>query len=207
MSGAGQRWVLATHNAGKLRELAEMMSLLGIDLTSAGALGLPEPEETGDTFEANAILKAEAAAIAAGMPALADDSGLAVPLLNGAPGIYSARWAGPQKDFAEAMDRVAREIRVRGGAPEGADAYFVCVLALARPNQSTIVFRGEVHGHLTFPPRGDQGFGYDPIFIAEGKQETFGEMQPVAKHSISHRAKAYAKLVDWLDAHRNEWAA
>lgn len=203
---ARTQWVLATHNAGKLRELAELIAPLGIVLTSAGALGLPEPEETGLTFEANAALKAEAACAASGLPALADDSGLAVPALDGAPGIYSARWAGPEKDFRAAMQRVATEIEATGTPAEGAAAYFVCVLALARPGLPTELFRGEVHGALTFPPRGEHGFGYDPMFRAQGLRETFGEMPPAAKHAISHRAVAMTQLLAWLTQHAAEVA-
>jgi XTP/dITP diphosphohydrolase len=161
-----------------------------LEAVSAGALGLPEPEETGASFEANAELKARAAASASGMPALADDSGLVVPALDGAPGIYSARWAGPERDFARAMALVEERL----GAASDRRGTFVAVLALAWPDGAVEIFRGEVHGHLVFPPRGTRGFGYDPIFVPEGGSETFGEMDPDAKHAISHRAVAFRKL-------------
>lgn len=190
--------ILATHNPGKLREIAELVAPLGLKVSSAGELGLPEPEETGDTFEANAALKAVAAATASGQWALADDSGLAVPALNGAPGIYSARWAGEHKDFTHAMARVAHELHANGQEASGAEAYFVCVLALSNPRGHVQCLRGEVHGTLTFPARGDKGFGYDPIFVPNGYAETFGEMDPSMKHRMSHRAIAFAKFLDLL---------
>jgi XTP/dITP diphosphohydrolase len=185
------RLVLASHNEGKLREIAALLAPHGVAPVSAGALGLGEPEETGATFEANAELKALAAATAAGLPALADDSGLVVPALGGAPGIYSARWAGAGKDFRLAMEKV--EARLLGSADRR--AFFVAVLALAWPDGHVESFRGEVHGRLVWPPRGERGFGYDPIFLADGERETFGEMAPEKKHRISHRAVAFAKLV------------
>jgi len=188
---AGGRLVIATHNRGKLAEIEELLQPFGVDVASAGALGLPEPEETGATFEANAALKAEAAATASGLPALADDSGLVVPALGGAPGIYSARWAGPERDFYRAMARVAAELdgqRDRRGS-------FVAVLALAWPDRHVELFRGEVEGQLVFPPRGTRGFGYDPIFVPDGRSETFGEMDPAAKHGLSHRTRAFRRLV------------
>lgn len=190
--------LLASHNAGKLREIEALLKPLGIAVTSAAALGLPEPEETGATFEANAELKAVAAANASGMTALSDDSGLAIPALDGAPGIYSARWAGEEKDFIKAMQRVRDELAARGVEINGCPAYFVCVLSLADPTQNTRSVRGEVHGTLCYPPRGTRGFGYDPIFIPEGYDITFGEMDPAAKHAISHRAQAFAQLVELL---------
>jgi XTP/dITP diphosphohydrolase len=182
--------VIASHNPGKVEEISTLLAPFGVDTVSAAALGLPEPEETGDSFEANAALKAGAAARASGMRALADDSGLVVPALGGAPGIYSARWAGPQKDFAAAMARVERELGPRDRA-----AVFVAVLALARPDGGEELFRGEVRGRLVWPPRGERGFGYDPMFVPAGGNLTFGEMDPVDKHQISHRARAFAKLV------------
>ncbi|HXQ52964.1 MAG TPA: RdgB/HAM1 family non-canonical purine NTP pyrophosphatase [Stellaceae bacterium] len=188
---AGKTLALATHNPGKLVEIAALVEPYGIATVSAAALGLPEPEETGATFEENAALKALATAEASGLPALADDSGLVVPALSGAPGIHSARWAGESRDFAAAMRRVEREL----GASDRA-AKFVAVLALAWPDRHVELFRGEVEGSLTFPPRGDRGFGYDPIFVARGMTETFGEMEPAAKHAISHRAVAFRKLVE-----------
>ena len=187
----GGRLAIATHNPGKLVEIAELLRPYGVETAGAAALGLVEPEETGTTFEANAELKALAAARASGLPALADDSGLAVAALGSAPGIYSARWAGPTKDFAAAMARVEREL---AGKPDRR-AMFVAVLALAWPDGHVELFRGEVRGTLVFPPRGTHGFGYDPIFVPEGRTETFGEMAPAAKHAISHRARAFAKLV------------
>ena len=188
---AGDRLVVATHNKGKQVEIAELLSPFGIAVLGAAALGLPEPEETGTTFEANAALKALAAATATGIPALADDSGLVVPALGGAPGIYSARWAGAARDFAQAMARVEREL---GGKPDRR-AYFVAALTLAWPDRHVETFRGEVHGALTWPPRGTRGFGYDPMFVANGETETFGEMEPARKHAMSHRAEAFRKLV------------
>ena len=159
--------VLASHNAGKLKEIAPLVTPFGVEPISAGALGLPEPEETGDTFIANAALKALAAATATGLPALADDSGLTVVALGGAPGLYSARWAGEAKDFALAMARVEREWRDSGSNDRG--AAFVCALALAWPDGHVETFEGRIFGELVFPPRGDRGFGYDPIFIPEGR--------------------------------------
>ena len=185
--------VLASHTAGKLKEIAPLVTPFGVEPISAGALGLPEPEETGDTFIANAALKALAAATATGLPALADDSGLTVVALGGAPGLYSARWAGEAKDFALAMARVEREWRDSGSNDRG--AAFVCALALAWPDGHVETFEGRIFGELVFPPRGDRGFGYDPIFIPEGRQETFAEIDPAEKHAISHRARAFAQLV------------
>ncbi len=180
--------VVASHNTGKVREIEELLRPLGFDVMSAE--GLAEPEETGATFEDNAILKARAACEATGLAALADDSGLSVEALDGAPGIYSARWAGPSKDFAVAMNRIEGEL-----AGRDTRAKFVCVLALAKPGEAVRTFRGEVHGHLEFPPRGTNGFGYDPVFVADGMTETFGEIDPVLKHAISHRARAFEKFV------------
>jgi len=187
----GDRLVIASHNQGKLEEIAALLAPFGIATVSAGALGLPEPEETGGSFEANAALKAEAAAAASGLPALADDSGLAVHALGGAPGIYSARWAGAAKDFRAAMARVQRELGERDRS-----ATFVAVLALAWPDGGIELFRGEAAGSLVWPPRGERGFGYDPIFVPEGGAETFGEIEPAEKHKISHRAHAFARLVE-----------
>ena len=188
---AESRLVIASHNPGKVREIAELMAPFGLDVIAAASLALAEPEESGDSFEANATMKALAAARQAGLPALADDSGLVVPALDGAPGIYSARWAGPAKDFAIAMQRVENELR---GKPDRR-AYFVAVLALAWPDGHAEVFRGEVDGTLVWPPRGTRGFGYDPIFLPAGGGQTFGEMAPAAKHAISHRAAAFRQLV------------
>jgi XTP/dITP diphosphohydrolase len=185
------RLVIASHNPGKVREIGELLAPFGVAVISAGALGLPEPEETGVTFEENAELKALAAATAASEPALADDSGLVVPALGGAPGIYSARWAGPGKDFAVAMRRVEDELAGKGDRR----AHFVAALTLAWPDGHRETFRGEVHGTLVWPPRGTRGFGYDPMFIPDGRRLTFGEMDQAEKHRISHRAAAFRQLV------------
>lgn len=190
------RLVLASHNPGKVKEIADLLAPLGLTVISAAALGLVEPEETEPTFIGNALLKARAAAKAAGMPALADDSGLDVFALDGAPGIYSARWAGPNKDFTAAMARVQAELQARGATDHS--ARFVCVLALVTPDGEEHVFEGDVHGALAFPPRGDKGFGYDPIFVPTGEIRTFGEFDPAEKHAISHRAMAFAKFLDAL---------
>lgn len=187
----GGRLVVASHNPGKVREIAALLAPFGLEVVSAGALGLAEPEETGTTFTANAELKARAAAEAAGLPALADDSGLAVAALAGAPGIYSARWAGPGRDFAVAMERVHREMAAAG---DDTRARFVCALSLAWPDGHVETVEGEVRGRIVWPPRGTNGFGYDPIFVADGHTETFGEMAPDEKHAISHRADAFRKL-------------
>jgi len=189
----GETLVIASHNEGKVREIRELLSLYGLVVKSAAEFQLPEPEETGATFADNAALKAKAAADASGFLALADDSGLVVNALDGAPGIYSARWAGPQKDFGAAMARVQRELAERGA--RDASAKFVCALALAKPNGNTEVYEGEVHGHLEFPPRGSKGFGYDPIFVPEGLAQTFGEIEPAQKHAMSHRARAFEKFI------------
>jgi XTP/dITP diphosphohydrolase len=187
----GNRLVVASHNQGKIEEITALLAPFAIDTISAGALGIAEPEETGDSFEANASLKAKASASASGLPAVADDSGLVVPALGGAPGIYSARWAGQAKDFGAAMQCVQRELGDRDRS-----ATFVAVLALAWPDGGMELFRGEVPGSLVWPPRGERGFGYDPMFVPQGGSETFGEMEPAEKHKISHRACAFAKLVD-----------
>jgi len=189
--------VIASHNQGKIRELRDLLDPLGYDLVTAGDLDLPEPEETGTTFEANAELKAMASAKAAGMPALADDSGLAVDGLNGAPGIYSARWAGPQRDFGRAMELVEKALREQ--SPDNRAARFVSVICLAWPDGHTEFFRGEVEGTIVHPARGTQGFGYDPIFQPDGHECTFSEMSAEEKHgwtpgdaaALSHRARAF----------------
>ncbi|MBU6296818.1 MAG: RdgB/HAM1 family non-canonical purine NTP pyrophosphatase [Alphaproteobacteria bacterium] len=188
----GSMLLIASHNPGKVREIAELLAAHGIGVRGAAERGLVEPEETGATFAENAALKARAAAKASGLAALADDSGLSVAALGGAPGIYSARWAGPKKDFSVAMARVERELREKGAADRSAK--FVCALALATPSGEVDIFEGEVHGQLVFPPRGGKGFGYDPIFVADGMTETFGEIEPVQKHAISHRARAFEKF-------------
>lgn len=187
------RLVIASHNQGKVREIHDLLAPLGVDAVSAGSLNLDEPEETGATFAENAVLKSRAAAEASGLPALADDSGLCVPALGGAPGVFSARWAGPERDFALAMARV--EAAVRDSGAEDFSARFVCALALSWPDGHDEVFEGEVTGLLIFPPRGSRGFGYDPIFVPAGYHVTFGEMDPEEKHAISHRADAFRKLL------------
>ena len=193
----GTKLVVATHNPGKVVEINDLVRPFGLDAVSAGELGLPEPEETETTFAGNARLKAVAAAVAAGLPALADDSGLEVDCLGGAPGIYSARWAGPSKDFQVAMQKVADEITQRQGwtAP-GPRANFFSALCLAVPGRRPEIFEGKVYGRLVWPPRGSKGFGYDPMFLPDDATLTFGEMEPDAKHAISHRAIAFAKFVD-----------
>ncbi len=199
----GERVVLASHNRGKLVELAEMLAPLALDLVSAPDLGLPDPEETASDFAGNALLKARAAAAESGLAAIGDDSGLAVDALGGLPGIWSARWAeaegpgGGVRDFRRAMERVHREL-VASGAPEPWRARFVCAIALVRPDGREQVFLGEVPGRITWPPRGDRGFGYDPIFIPDGEAETFGEMDPARKNAMSHRARALAKMREAL---------
>lgn len=191
--------VVASHNPGKVREIADLLRPLGIEAVSAGELDLPEPEETETTFEGNARLKAEAAAEASGLAALSDDSGLCIDALGGAPGIFSARWAGPTKDFKIAMQKVEHELRDRYAlSPDQRKAHFVCALCLAMPGQESKVYRGEVHGLMVWPPRGEKGFGYDPVFQPDGHDITFGEMDPDAKHAMSHRARAFAQLVDEL---------
>ena len=203
-SGRGRltgRLVIATHNAGKLREFEELLRPFDLSLLGAAALGLEEPEETGSTFRGNAILKAQAAARASGLVALADDSGLCVDALDGAPGVYSARWAGPTKDFGAAMARVERELEAHA-APPPWRAAFVSVLALAWPDGAVETFEDRVDGSLVFPPRGTAGFGYDPIFRPDGHDRTFGEMSSHEKHGIpvdgslalSHRARAFQKF-------------
>ena len=187
----GIRLVVATHNPGKARELAEILENR-FTLVAAGELGLAEPDETETTFVGNALLKARAAAEASGLIALADDSGLSVAALDGAPGIYSARWAGPGRDFAVAMAKV--EERLEEAQARDMSAWFTCALAVAWPGGPAVVVEGRVDGTLTFPPRGDKGFGYDPIFIPDGQTQTFGEMEAVQKDGMSHRARAFAKL-------------
>ena len=188
----GGRLVLATHNPGKVREIGDLVAPFGTEVVSAGDLGLPEPEETGDTFLANADLKARASALGANLPALADDSGLVVPALDGAPGLHSARWAGPERDFMFAMGKVEEGLKGK----DDRSAHFVSVLALCWPDGHCETFEGFVHGHMVWPPRGTQGFGYDPAFVPDGYDITFGEMEPAEKHRISHRAVAFKKLVD-----------
>ena len=183
--------VVATHNAGKAREISELLKPYISTFYTAGDLDLPEPEETEDSFKGNAELKALAAAKASGKPALADDSGLSVNALGGDPGIYSARWAGPDKDFGMAMRKVEDAL----GDSQDHSAAFICALSLAWPDGHVETFEGRVDGHLEFPARGDKGFGYDPIFVPEGYEVTFAEMEPAAKHAISHRSDAFKQLV------------
>jgi len=189
----GSILIVASHNRGKVREIKALLGPHGIEPVSAGELGLAEPEETGATFAANAELKARAAADAGKHPALADDSGLWVNALNGDPGIHSARWAGPDKDFKIAMARVERALAEKQA--QDMSAKFVCALALAMPHGECQTFLGEVHGSLTFPPRGTLGFGYDPIFVPDGYDQTFGELDPHLKNAMSHRARAFEKLL------------
>ncbi len=183
--------VLATHNPGKAREIADLLRPYVDAFYSAADLDLDEPEETGLTFEANAVLKARAAALASGKVALADDSGLAVTALGGEPGIYSARWGGPDKDFDLAMNKVHEQL----GDAEDRSAAFICVLSLAWPDGHVESFEGRIEGAITWPMRGGKGFGYDPIFVPEGHDVTFAEMEPEDKHKMSHRARAFEKLM------------
>jgi XTP/dITP diphosphohydrolase len=196
--------VIATHNAGKLREMRELLSLYGIEAVSAGELNLPEPEETGTTFAENAAIKAHAATKASGLPAFADDSGLAVDALGGSPGIHSARWAGPDKNFARAMQAIDQMLRDHGAlTPARRTAHFVSALCVAWPDGHTEDFEATVEGILVWPPRGDAGFGYDPMFLPDGHERTFGEMTSDEKHGLpprgqglSHRARAFIKLAE-----------
>lgn len=202
--GSG-KLVIATHNAGKLKEIAKLLEPYGLDCISAGSLGLPEPAETGTTFVANALIKAQAAAQASGLPALADDSGLSVAALDGRPGVYTADWAerqhfegDPGRDWYMAMGKVEgmlQAVRASTGADVPRDGWFSCVLALAWPDGEHAVYEGRVDGTLTWPPRGKLGFGYDPVFVPVGDTRTFAELDPEEKHGISHRADAFAKLV------------
>ena len=187
----GAKLVLASHNKGKLREIADLLRPHAVEIASAGDLGLPEPEDTEPDFAGNARLKALAAAQASGLPALADDSGFCVAALNGAPGVLSARWAGPAKDFVAAMDRVRQAV----GSGEDKRAWFVCVLCLAWPDGHTESFLGRVDGQIAWPPRGTRGFGYDPMFVPAGASLTYGETDPDEKHATSHRARAFAQLL------------
>ena len=197
--GSG-KLVIATHNAGKLKEIAALLEPFGPDCISAGSLGLPEPAETGKTFVENALIKARAAAEASGLPALADDSGLSVAALGGRPGVYTADWAErqwfegePGRDWYMAMGKVEGLLQAKG-TDTARDAWFSCVLALAWPDGEHVVYEGRCDGSLTWPPRGTMGFGYDPVFVPEGRDVTFAELDPDEKHAISHRADAFAKL-------------
>jgi len=191
---SGSRLVVASHNLGKVREIADLIAPWNLEAVSVGQLGLPEPDETEVTFEGNALLKARAAARGAGLPALADDSGLCVEALDGAPGIYSARWAGPGKDFSLAMNEVQRRLEASGSSSRA--AWFICALAIAWPDGTEASFLGRIDGQLVWPPRGTRGFGYDPMFVPEGHSLTFGEMDPSEKHAMSHRARAFRKFVE-----------
>jgi XTP/dITP diphosphohydrolase len=204
------RLVIATHNPGKLAEMRELLAPYGIDAISAGDMGLHEPEETGTTFRANARIKADAAAKASGVPAFADDSGLVVDALDGAPGIHSSRWAGSDKNFSRAMQTIEEKLRERGAtAPERRKAHFVSALCVVWPDGQVEEFEGRIDGTLVWPPRGDKGFGYDPMFLPEGFTRTFGEMSREKKHGLpprgkglSHRARAFLKLAEaCLDQH------
>jgi XTP/dITP diphosphohydrolase len=196
--------VIATHNPGKLAEMRELLAPYGIEAVSAGQVGVGEPEETGDTFVANARIKAIAAAQAAELPAFADDSGLVVDALGGAPGIYSARWAGANKDFNEAMARIERLLQERGAtAPDKRTAHFVSALCVAWPDDHLEEVEARADGSLVWPPRGRAGFGYDPMFLPDGHRRTFGEMTSIEKHGLpplglglSHRARAFVKLAE-----------
>jgi XTP/dITP diphosphohydrolase len=187
------RLVVASHNSGKVREIGALLAPLGVEAVSAASLNLPEPEETETTFAGNAALKAREAAKASGLPALSDDSGLEVCAIGGDPGVYSARWAGPSKDFGAAMERVWRELQESGTSDYS--ARFVCVLALAQPDGSVETYEGEARGRIVWPPRGEHGFGYDPIFVPNGQDRTFGEMKHEEKLPLTHRARAFEKFV------------
>lgn len=202
MRKIGEKLVIATHNAGKLREIRDLLAPFGIECIGAAEAGLPDPEETGVTFVDNAELKARQAADLSGLPALADDSGLSVDALHGDPGIRSARWAEDSegnRDFGRAMEKVWAAVEA-AGPDAGHDAHFVCALSLAWPDGRVESFEGKVFGTLAWPPRGDKGFGYDPMFVPNGHDITFAEMDPEKKHGMSHRADAFAKLVAWLEA-------
>ncbi|MEH6402314.1 MAG: RdgB/HAM1 family non-canonical purine NTP pyrophosphatase [Sneathiella sp.] len=190
----GPKLVVASHNAGKVREIRDLLADYGVDPISAGDLGLPEPVEDGDTFIANAEIKALAAAKASGIVSLSDDSGFAVEALNGDPGIYSARWAGPSKDFSIAMGSVKKKLDECGEVNTASS--FICALSLAWPDGHVESFEGQVHGNFTWPPKGEKGFGYDPVFIPNERDITFAEMDPAEKHAISHRARAFRQLID-----------
>jgi XTP/dITP diphosphohydrolase len=187
------RLVVASHNAGKVRDIGALLAPLGVEAVSAASLGLPELEETETTFAGNAALKARAAAEASGLPSLADDSGLEVFALEGAPGVYSARWAGAAKDFGAAMQRLHEELEAK--LTHDRSARFVCALALCEPDGGVQVFEGEARGSIVWPPRGEKGFGYDPIFLPEGLDRTFGEMSHEEKLPLTHRARAFEKLL------------
>ncbi len=193
----GGKLVVASHNPGKLREISDLLAPFDVEPISAGSLGLPEPVEDGDSFIANAEIKALASARSANMLALSDDSGFALEALDGAPGIYSARWAGPGKDFSLAMRKVEDELEKKGAmTPKARAAQFICALTLAWPDGHVESFEGRVEGTAIWPPRGNKGFGYDPMFVPNGYDMTFAEMEPEAKHAMSHRADAFRQLID-----------
>lgn len=195
-----KKLVIASHNKGKVKEIGELLAPLGLSVISAGEMGVDEPEETGLTFAENAILKAKNTAEKTGLPALADDSGLAITALDGAPGIYSARWAGDDKNFDIAFARIQKELSDKNiPIISSVPAYFICALCLALPSDETQIFEGRIDGTLSFPPRGEHGFGYDPIFIPDGYNITFAEMDSAKKHSMSHRARAFEKFLQYLE--------
>ena len=199
--------IIASHNQGKVDEIRDLLGPLGLELISAANLDLPEPEETAGTFSGNARLKAEAATFSTGLPAFADDSGLVVDALNGNPGIFSARWAGDNKDFAMAMAKINSalyKMDLENKVRASRSASFFCALALAWPDNTTEIFEGSISGALCWPPRGRNGFGYDPMFIPSGYDETFGEFDQKVKHSISHRAKAFAKFLSYVQNEHDE---
>lgn len=191
--------VIASHNKGKVKEIGKLLAPLGMSVVSAGEMGVDEPEETGDSFAENATLKALNTSEKTGLPALADDSGLCVEDLGGAPGIYSARWAGEKKDFTVAFNRIQKELSDIGITGQNPEAYFICSLCLAVPGTDVQIFEGRIDGTLTFPPRGEHGFGYDPIFIPENYDISFAEMDAAEKHAISHRARAFKKFLEYLE--------
>ncbi len=193
----GGKLVVASHNPGKVREIRALLEEFGVEPVSAADLDLPEPIEDGDSFIANAEIKALAAARSSGLVSLSDDSGYALDRLNGDPGIFSARWAGPNKDFSVAMEKVEQALQKAGAeTAEDRKASFICALTLAWPDGHTESFEGRIDGHSVWPPRGDKGFGYDPVFVPQGSDITFAEMDPEKKHSISHRARAFKQLID-----------
>ncbi len=194
MTNLPDRLVVASHNRGKVREFMDLLEPLGVAVSGASVLGLEEPEETGETYEQNARLKSTLAAHSSGMPALADDSGLSVNALNGAPGVFSARWSMPGRDFARAMMRLAHELD--GLADRSAS--FRCVLVLSWPDGKRIVARGSVDGAIVFPPRGNRGFGYDPVFVPQGHTRTYGEMSRAEKEKDNHRTRAFSDLLRQL---------
>ena len=199
--------IIASHNQGKVDEIRDLLGPLGLELISAANLDLPEPEETAGTFSGNARLKAEAATLSTGLPAFADDSGLVVDALNGNPGIFSARWAGDNKDFAMAMAKINSalcKMDLEHKVHASRSASFFCALALAWPDNTTEIFEGSISGALCWPPRGGNGFGYDPMFIPRGYDETFGEFDQKLKHSISHRAKAFTKFLSYVQNEHDE---